>query len=112
MFFSLDGGDGTGKSTQTELLCEWLRERGHEVVACRDPGSTALGEAIRGLLLDRHDLLAQVARLVGSDRPLPPRSDASRVSVMDCDNLRALGWVPGGLPLLAENLPGMISPSG
>jgi dTMP kinase len=56
MFLSIDGGDGTGKSTQAELLCQWLRERGREVVACRDPGSTPLGEAIRQLLLDRHDL--------------------------------------------------------
>jgi dTMP kinase len=56
MFLSIDGGDGSGKSTQVELLCRWLRERGQDVVACRDPGSTPLGEAIRGLLLDRHDL--------------------------------------------------------
>jgi len=56
MFFSIDGGDGVGKSTQVELLCGWLRERGHEVLACRDPGSTRLGEAVRELLLDRHDL--------------------------------------------------------
>ena len=56
MFFSIDGGDGTGKSTQGELLCGWLRELGHQVVACRDPGSTPLGEEIRNLLLDRHDL--------------------------------------------------------
>jgi dTMP kinase len=56
MFFSIDGGDGTGKSTQVGLFCEWLRELGQVVVACRDPGSTALGEAVRGLLLDRHDL--------------------------------------------------------
>ena len=56
MFFSIDGGDGTGKSTQIALFCEWLRELGHDVVTCRDPGSTALGEAIRNLLLDRADL--------------------------------------------------------
>lgn len=56
MFFSIDGGDGTGKSTQVELFCRWLRELGREVVACRDPGSTGLGEAVRQLLLDRHDL--------------------------------------------------------
>jgi dTMP kinase len=48
MFISIDGGDGTGKSTQAALLCEWLRARGHNVVACRDPGSTPLGEAVRG----------------------------------------------------------------
>jgi dTMP kinase len=56
MFFSIDGVDGSGKSTQVRLLAQWLAGLGHEVVTCRDPGSTALGEAIRALLLDRHDL--------------------------------------------------------
>ncbi len=56
MFFSIDGGDGTGKSTQVALFCQWLRGQGREVAACRDPGSTPLGEAIRQLLLNRHDL--------------------------------------------------------
>ena len=52
MFFSFDGIDGVGKTTQLTLLCHWLSEIGHEVVACRDPGSTALGEAVRKILLD------------------------------------------------------------
>ena len=56
MFLSLDGGDGTGKSTQCKLLADWLRAEGCDLVVCRDPGSTPLGEAVRGLLLDRHDL--------------------------------------------------------
>ncbi len=56
MFLSNDGGDGTGKTTQAELLAGWLRGNGHDVLACRDPGSTPLGEAVRKLLLDRHDL--------------------------------------------------------
>ncbi len=56
MFFSIDGGDGTGKSTQSALFCHWLHAEGHEVVGCRDPGSTALGEAVRELLLHRDDL--------------------------------------------------------
>jgi dTMP kinase len=56
IFFSIDGGDGAGKSTQIALFCQWLREAGHEVVACRDPGSTPLGEAVRDILLHRHDL--------------------------------------------------------
>ncbi|MEI8374504.1 MAG: dTMP kinase [Planctomycetota bacterium] len=56
MFFSIDGGDGTGKSTQIDLFCQWLRQQGHSVAMCRDPGSTHLGEAIRDLLLHRHDL--------------------------------------------------------
>ncbi len=56
MFLSLDGGDGTGKSTQCRLLADWLRAQGRDVLTCRDPGSTPLGEVVRGLLLDRHDL--------------------------------------------------------
>ncbi|MGA2256506.1 MAG: dTMP kinase [Thermoguttaceae bacterium] len=56
MFFSIDGGDGTGKTTQIDLFCQWLRQQGHEVVTCRDPGSTPLGEVIRDVLLHRHDL--------------------------------------------------------
>jgi dTMP kinase len=56
MFFSIDGGDGAGKSTQIPLFCDWLRSRGLDVVACRDPGSTRLGEAVREIVLHGHDL--------------------------------------------------------
>jgi dTMP kinase len=56
LFFSIDGGDGVGKSTQSKLFCQWLRGQGREVVACRDPGSTNLGNAVREILLHRHDL--------------------------------------------------------
>lgn len=57
MFFSIDGGDGAGKSTQIRLFCDWLQSRGLDVVACRDPGSTRLGEAVREIVLHGHDLL-------------------------------------------------------
>lgn len=53
MFLSLDGIDGAGKSTQMGLLCDWLARQGHDVIACRDPGSTPLGERLRSLLLER-----------------------------------------------------------
>lgn len=56
MFFSIDGIDGCGKTTQVQLLADWLRESGHQVLTCRDPGSTELGEAVRQLVLHRHDL--------------------------------------------------------
>jgi len=55
-FLSLDGVDGSGKSSQVAPLADWLRGRGHEVCTCRDPGSTPVGDAIRELLLHRHDL--------------------------------------------------------
>jgi len=56
MFFSFDGVDGVGKSTQIQLLAEALRVRGLEVMTCRDPGGTALGERLREILLDHHDI--------------------------------------------------------
>ena len=52
-FVALDGPDGGGKTTQARGLAEWLRGRGREVVTCRDPGGTALGDRLRSILLDR-----------------------------------------------------------
>lgn len=39
-----------------DRLCRWLESLDHSILTCRDPGSTALGEAVRALLLDRDDL--------------------------------------------------------
>lgn len=50
-FLSLDGLDGTGKSTQCRLLADWLRARGHDVTTCIDPGGTPLGGQLRSLVL-------------------------------------------------------------
>jgi dTMP kinase len=51
MFLSLDGLDGTGKSTQCRLLADWLREGGYIVTTCIDPGGTPLGAQLRSLVL-------------------------------------------------------------
>ena len=51
-FITIEGIDGTGKSTQMRRLVEYLRQRGAPVVATREPGGTKVGEQIRGLLLD------------------------------------------------------------
>jgi dTMP kinase len=53
VFVTLEGLDGVGKTTQAALLASRLRADGHEVVECREPGGTALGERVRALLLDR-----------------------------------------------------------
>jgi dTMP kinase len=52
----LDGPDGGGKTTQAADLATWLRARGLDVVTCRDPGGTHLGDRLRATLLDRDAL--------------------------------------------------------
>lgn len=51
MFVTFEGLDGSGKTTQVELLRRHLEESGREVVVTREPGGTELGEQIRELLL-------------------------------------------------------------
>ncbi len=52
-FITIEGPEGSGKSTHSRLLCEFLRGSGHKVLHTREPGGTRLGEAIRQVLLDK-----------------------------------------------------------
>ncbi len=58
MFVTFEGPDGSGKSTQAELLRASLAAEGRDVVLTREPGGTKLGERIRELLLDESELEA------------------------------------------------------
>ena len=51
VFLSLDGLDGTGKTTQCALLVDWLRSQKVPVTPCVDPGGTELGQKLREILL-------------------------------------------------------------
>jgi dTMP kinase len=55
MLITFEGVEGSGKSTQADLLYTYLQEKGHSVIKTREPGGTALGEALREVLL-RKDL--------------------------------------------------------
>ena len=52
LFITFEGLDGSGKTTQLRRLATSLTEAGHQVVTLRQPGGTALGDRIRGILLD------------------------------------------------------------
>ena len=52
LFLALEGGEGTGKSTQSRLLADALGERGLEVVLTREPGDTLVGARVRSILLE------------------------------------------------------------
>jgi dTMP kinase len=92
MFFSIDGIDGAGKSTQMRLFVDWLREQGREVMTCRDPGSTLLGERLREILLHKCDtpigrrsemLMYMAARAQLVDEVIRPALEAGRTVVCD-----------------------------
>jgi dTMP kinase len=65
-FITVEGPDGSGKTTAARHLAEWLRARGRETVLTGEPGGTPLGEEVRRLVLHLRDV---------SDA-LDPRADA------------------------------------
>jgi dTMP kinase len=51
IFIAFEGGEGTGKSTQSKLLAQWLDQEGETVLLSREPGGTELGKDLRKILL-------------------------------------------------------------
>ncbi len=58
LFITLEGGDGSGKSTQSRALVEWLTDAGHTVLVTREPGGTDLGVELRNIVLHRRGEMA------------------------------------------------------
>ena len=70
LFLTLEGGDGSGKSTQMAALTAWLEQQGRTVVQSREPGGTDLGLELREIVLHRRGFIAPRAEalLYAADR--------------------------------------------
>jgi dTMP kinase len=92
VFITLEGLDGSGKTTQIKRLAAWLTRRGQEPVVLRQPGGTAIGDRIRELVLDSRshglDPMTEMA-LMFADRAqaiaerIQPSLDAGKIVVCD-----------------------------
>jgi dTMP kinase len=124
MFFSFDGVDGAGKSTQMAQFCTWLEDQGYDVVACRDPGGTPLGERIREILLSpaadgnihrRSEMfLYMAARAQLVEEVIRPALEARKIVVSDryvLANLVYQGYA-GGLDVNDVRLVGEVCTAG
>ncbi len=110
LFLALEGPDGGGKTTQAARLAAWLRDDGFDVVSCRDPGSTKVGDRLREIVLDRDSVhlsirsemliyMASRAQLV--DEVIRQALAAGRVVISDrflLSNIVYQGFA-GGLPV-------------
>ncbi len=92
LFITFEGIEGTGKTTQIGMLADELRTAGREVVSLREPGGTALGNVVRGLLLAQEgptfgDLteayLFATSRAELTQRVIRPALEAGRVVLCD-----------------------------
>jgi dTMP kinase len=92
VFITLEGLDGSGKTTQIKRLAAWLTRRGNQPVLLRQPGGTAIGDRVRELLLDSRsrslDAMTEMA-LMFADRAqaiaevIQPSLDAGKIVVCD-----------------------------
>lgn len=92
LFITFEGIDGSGKSTQSEMLASKLYELGHEIVKTREPGGSVGAELIRGLLVsgdtDRWSpeteiLLFTAARRDHIEKTIQPALDAGKIVICD-----------------------------
>lgn len=113
LFLAFEGVEGSGKSTQVQLLAEFLREREIPVILAREPGSTPLGERVRSLVLDQTDLgvparselfLMLAARAAFVEQVVRPGLAAGAVVIADRFELSTLAYQGAGRGLPVEEI--------
>ena len=92
MFITLEGPEGSGKTSHIHHLVEYLSERGHIVFSTREPGGTSISEQIRDILHDLKNaemhprtetLLYQAARAQIVEQVIKPRLDVGEIVISD-----------------------------
>jgi dTMP kinase len=92
MFITLEGPEGSGKTSHIPYLVEYLRERGYTVFPTREPGGTSIGEQIREVIHDLKNvemhprtetLLYQAARAQIVEQVIQPRLKAGEIVLSD-----------------------------
>lgn len=70
LWITLEGGDGSGKTTQAGMLAEWMQQRGRTVLRTREPGGSEVGQLIRDIVLHHRGDIAPRAEalLYAADR--------------------------------------------
>ncbi|RSX53612.1 thymidylate kinase [Bifidobacterium goeldii] len=116
LFISFEGVDGVGKTTQVERLREYLESRGRSVLVTREPGGTALGTALRQLLLHNvtdgaADIAPRAEALIfAADRAqhvaemIRPALDRDEVVITDRYLDSSLAYQAGGRELTADEI--------
>jgi dTMP kinase len=113
-FIAIEGGDGTGKTTQIDALARWLRKRGFDVVTTREPGATVLGAKLREILLhtkDREPVGARAeALLFAADRAdhvekvVRPALERGAIVLTDRHVDSSIAYQSGGRQLPADEI--------
>jgi dTMP kinase len=112
-FITLEGPDGSGKTTQARLLAEWLREQKYEVILTREPGGTDIGDQIRAVLHDPHNtamdaraeiLLYSASRAQHVSQLIRPALAAGKIVISDRYAASTLAYQGHGRELDLETL--------
>ena len=125
-FITLEGGEGAGKSTQIQVVKDYLEARGIDVIVTREPGGTTVGQEIRNLLVSGYKdkwsplsetLLILADRAAHLERVIRPALADGKYVVCDrfFDSTKAYQGIAGGLglevihnlqqPVLGKTLP-------
>lgn len=92
IFITVEGTDGSGKTTQIKLMEEYFKDKGYEVVLSREPGGTKISEMIRDLVLDPANtditpltemILYAAARAQHVTKVIKPAIEAGKVVICD-----------------------------